>query len=394
MRDGIRKPIRIVPIHIIWSDPFYYRPERLAILLVVVILFLIFTAAGVGLAIRYRAVNVAEASAKATVIAMATKSYSQTLAAQPSLTPTLIFTPTLFTVAVPRDEPSSTPTPVILSPTHTPTNASTSPTGTIWFTCNDDVGFAQICRINPDGTNEQRVIYHQNAASTYPVMASGGGIIYTSNFDKDHAIYYYDIDKRQEIRLTQPGGDHGFPRISPNGQWITFTDKGGSTYNVYRMRNDGSNVEQIFTSGTHAVWSPDSNQLALICMDENQKVQICITNNSGGGVQRITNLSDLKEWVDWSPTRNELVFSVGSREQHSRKIARINTDGSGYQILFSGSDAVDPAFSPDGNWIVFINYLDPNVAGHGEIYIMRRDGSDVRRLTKNDRNDWLPSWGK
>ena len=29
-----------------------------------------------------------------------------------------------------------------------------------------------------------------------------------------------------------------------------------------------------------------------------------------------------------------------------------------------------------------------------EIYIMRTDGTDVRRLTDNDTCDWQPRWGR
>ena len=62
--------------------------------------------------------------------------------------------------------------------------------------------------------------------------------------------------------------------------------------------------------------------------------------------------------------------------------------------LTDGLNNLAPSFSPDGNWITFMSYRDhPQQALGCEIYIMRVDGSDVRRLTDNDICDWQPRWG-
>ena len=54
----------------------------------------------------------------------------------------------------------------------------------------------------------------------------------------------------------------------------------------------------------------------------------------------------------------------------------------------------DPHFSPDGKWIVFTAYFDHYGDDHGcEIYIIRIDGTDLRRLTDNNYCDYQPRWG-
>ena len=48
-----------------------------------------------------------------------------------------------------------------------------------------------------------------------------------------------------------------------------------------------------------------------------------------------------------------------------------------------------PHGPPSGEHIVFVSDRD---APRGEIYVMRSNGSDVRRLTQNRSGDWTPSW--
>ena len=47
-----------------------------------------------------------------------------------------------------------------------------------------------------------------------------------------------------------------------------------------------------------------------------------------------------------------------------------------------------PVFSPDGTRLAFTSNRD----GNPEIYVMNRDGSDLRRLTNNPEIDSTPTW--
>jgi Tol biopolymer transport system component len=46
------------------------------------------------------------------------------------------------------------------------------------------------------------------------------------------------------------------------------------------------------------------------------------------------------------------------------------------------------SISPDGQWIAF----DSNRRGNMDIWIMRKDGSDLRQLTTHPAHDWTPRW--
>ncbi len=81
----------------------------------------------------------------------------------------------------------------------------------------------------------------------------------------------------------------------------------------------------------------------------------------------------------------------------------MDADGSNVQRL-THNDKVDarPAWSPDGQKIVFHSvrdgssdqppYLEPAVRLEFEIYVMDADGGNVKRLTFNTRADAHPDW--
>jgi len=105
----------------------------------------------------------------------------------------------------------------------------------------------------------------------------------------------------------------------------------------------------------------------------------------------LTNQGDLRGRSDWSVS-GLIAFYAGTAWQ--RNIFTMNSNGSGIAQITDGGNSQAPSFSPDGNWIAFTAYFDNMNDAHGcEIYIMRTDGSDRRRLTYNNYCDWQPRWG-
>ena len=62
--------------------------------------------------------------------------------------------------------------------------------------------------------------------------------------------------------------------------------------------------------------------------------------------------------------------------------------GSKKQLTNNGLMNANPAFSPDGRFIVF----DSNRDGNSEIYIMEPDGTNQTRLTSNNFMDTDPTF--
>ena len=150
--------------------------------------------------------------------------------------------------------------------------------------------------------------------------------------------------------------------------------------------------DRIFDGiGWDPSWSPDGKQI-LFASSLGGSNQLYTINSDGSGLKKVSNLPALRGRSDWSP-QNRIVTYSG--EPWAREIFAMNLDGSDQrQISPSGGNSQGPSFSPDGQWVTFTAYFDKFNDIHGcEIYIMRVDGSDLRRLTNNDYCDYQPRWG-
>ena len=103
----------------------------------------------------------------------------------------------------------------------------------------------------------------------------------------------------------------------------------------------------------------------------------------------------------WSPTRDSILFT--SNRDGDWELYTIRTDGTELKRLATspGNDA-HSAWSFDGEWIAFSSARDDfkdempraedAVQSTGDIFVMRPDGSDVRRLTDDAFEEATPAF--
>ncbi len=172
-------------------------------------------------------------------------------------------------------------------------------------------------------------------------------------------IFMVDADGKNEHALFTPGGLEYSPRYSPDGQWIVYTSERNGLADIYRVHPDGTGVERL----TDHVAFDDQGAL--------------------------------------SPNGRTLAF-VSTRAAGTADIWLMDIASKTYTNLTKHhSGNFRPAWSPDGAWIAFSSDRDaqPRVnPGHWEhlqstgIYIVRPDGTGLRRLTRKDGFAGSPSW--
>lgn len=162
-------------------------------------------------------------------------------------------------------------------------------------------------------------------------------------------------------------------------------------------------VSNVFTPDGRAFLDPTSNKIAdfsagAVCGTPNCKangkivfvrgLDIYTANSDGTGIVNLTNGTlGICEEPAFSPDGNVIVFRSNATGNY--EIFRMNATGGGIGPI-TNSPATDsyPVFSPDGSKIVFVSARD----GNDEIYLMNANGSGQVRMTTNTVRDGEPSF--
>ncbi len=185
---------------------------------------------------------------------------------------------------------------------------------------------------------------------------------FMSNRDGTWAIYVMRLGDRSLRRLTDGAVDDGFASFSAEGGALTFL----------------SNAER-------AAGAADSLTAYMVDAD-------------GSGRRRVANdlptifsviANGRLNW-DFSAHPSGLTAFVSLRDLNLEIYARLNDGAAADERNLSRSGAIDwfPAISPDGQRIAFASDRD----GDQEIYVVNRDGTELRRLTDHPADDLYPVW--
>jgi TolB protein len=288
-----------------------------------------------------------------------------------------------------------TDTPDALGATASAAGASA---GHIVFVCQvfRDKLTNQICMIKPDGTGFTRLTIKDQADHFYPSMAPDGqSVLYSSNESGEYAVYEMDLTSGTSHRLTYLGDDYA-PAMSPDGRQVVFVHNDGQRQTLWVVDRAGGTPRTLAAmsggDGWDPVWSPDGGQI-LFASSRAGGVQLFVADAVGSSMRQLTDVEGLRGRSDWSPDGAFLATYAGS--SWHREILLLDLEGSILAQPTEGGNNLAPSISPDGEWIAFTSYRDHYGDDNGcEIYIMRKDGGDIRRLTNNDYCDWQPRWGR
>jgi Tol biopolymer transport system component len=156
--------------------------------------------------------------------------------------------------------------------------------------------------------------------------------------------------------LTSGANNNGFPSLSPDGERVVYRTLG-----------------------------PEGQGLR-------------IKNLGDGSIATLT--TEYDSFPLWSPASDEIMFTRKHRDDYD--LFKINSDGTGLrQMTFSRGNDAHGVWSPDGQWFLFSSsrmgfkdealYTDAPQP-YTELFVVRRDGEDLRQLTDNQWEDGGPAW--
>lgn len=189
----------------------------------------------------------------------------------------------------------------------------------------------------------------------------------------------------------QGQGSNSEPRWSPAEDRIAFLSNRDGQIHIYLMRPDGSQQTRLTSGGAGderlAGWSPDGRRLLFY-----RQRQLFVIDADGGNLRALASQVD---GASWGPDGARLVYSApAAGGQKGSALYRINTDGSGQQLITStvplSITAVE--WSPDGARIA---YQVPLLTEDGilmdiDTYIVDADGGSPTRLAGAFSLAWSP----
>jgi Tol biopolymer transport system component len=216
----------------------------------------------------------------------------------------------------------------------------------------------------------------------------------------EHLIPTFSRDPDFDLVLSEP-----FPSFSPDGTKLLYSQYGAGRSAVTGLdtSSTGDTSIEIMTSrGTEkrtlfrrdgfsafsAAWSPMGDDIALSVGRYFRAAglppaQIALIKPDGSNVRLIVDDAMNNGFPSWSPDGKRLVF------KHGRQLAIVSLDDRHIVPLTDDAHYYNfPQWSPQGDLIMFTSDRD----GDFELYTIRPDGTQLRRLTNSPGLDAHSNW--
>ncbi len=219
--------------------------------------------------------------------------------------------------------------------------------------------------------------------------------------------------------LTDRDEEGGFfnlaPQFSPQGDKIAYLSDRNGTFDIYlRSAIDGkdlgrlvegeksSDFEWMFVLRPGITWSPDGRYIAFAAKSKNKNTLYTLDVKRRRLKKRFNfDLDGLFEPA-WSPDGSQIAFSGLKNGWSDIYIVDLDSDAL-HRITHDPYDETNLEWSPDGKWIAMSSdHPDENLTfdgrkdfdyGQYDIFVIRPDGSEIKRVIANDAQESYPKWG-
>ncbi len=262
----------------------------------------------------------------------------------------------------------------------------------------------EIFVMNTDGTSLQQLT-HSNGFDGGPVWSPDGKkIVFPSERDQDPEIYVMDADGSNQKRLTYTPGDDSHPHWFPDGSTIIFNSArtspdltanwGKQWHELFSMNADGTGVKQITTFKTVSTYpsvSPDGKKIVfrkvidgpafnwdLSTNTNNRNSEVYVTDIDGRNGFNVSMSPAFDGWPCWSPDSERIIFSSNRNgPANVGHLYLVKKDGTGVRKLagFSGS-VVQPSWSTDGKKVFAYESVETSDGEYGYVVVIGIESGD------------------
>lgn len=254
--------------------------------------------------------------------------------------------------------------------------------------------------VAPDGTGLTEVpgVTPQGSVSWSPEGARAA-------FVDGATLKLMDADGSSVTVIAESSDGYADVAWSPNGTRIAFSEWDGQGWDIFVMNLDGTGLQQL-TDGPglnlEVAWSPDGSQVLFArevdLGGDAFESSLHVINADGTNERQLTDVASIVGYAAWSPDGSQIAFSRRSFPPSGQPssynppwdIWIMDADGANQGALTTNPDwsELNPTWSPDGTLIAFAG----NASDGFGIYVMNRDGTEIRRIAGPVLVGGWPSW--
>ena len=218
----------------------------------------------------------------------------------------------------------------------------------------------------------------------------GTTVIFWTDWTLPYNIYSASLIDGEIKSLGVDDAEDANPVYSPDGSKIAFFSKRvDGRGDIFISDPNGKNAVNLTPDSVHDYnpsWSPDGRKIAFQS-SRNGKSQIYVMNSDGS---EQTNISR-SEFVDsnpaWAPDGSRIAFI--STRSGTHEIYMIKPDGGEQTRLTNDKSGYhNPKWAPDGDKLIFHSDEPIDGVDFGSIFVMDKDGANLKRLTPEDDDDY------
>lgn len=214
------------------------------------------------------------------------------------------------------------------------------------------------------------------------------GILFTSFRAHRPRLFDLDAASRAVTPFTPDRAVYLGGAWSPDGSQVLATREQDGNTDIELLDRFGGVVRRLtdhWGIDVSPAWAPDGSRFAF-CSNRSGAPQIYVMNLDGSGVRRVSSVGSYNTSPAWSPKGDRLAWTT--RVGNTFQIVVAAADGSGARTITAVGSNEDPAWAPDGRYVVFSSAR----GGPRTLWLTDRDGRTLKQLTPGNGDDSQPSW--